>query len=331
MFRYILQRSLTYLVMVFITTTMGYFAAVTALKPALLEQEKVPKPSPEQVNRNFASLGLDPEMNPWDRYVQWLTNMVTKFDWGRSPNGAYINQEFGQRVWVSTRLLLVATILSIVIGIALGVYSAARQYKFSDRVITGYSYLVYIIPAPVAYFVVQQGATTINNIAVANGGEKIFYVTGISTPGLTGFWEITMDMAAHYVVPTFCMTIFGWAGYQIAQRQYLLDNVNADFVRTARAKGLTRNQAITRHALRVSFIPVAQSIAYQIPMIFAGAFFAETVFAWPGIGKWSIDSISAQDVNAATVTLAYGSALFAVGAIIADIATTIVDPRVRIS
>ena len=77
----------------------------------------------------------------------------------------------------------------------------------SDRVITGYSYLVYIIPAPVAYFVVQQGATTINNIAVANGGEKIFYVTGISTPGLTGFWEITMDMAAHYVVPTFCMTI----------------------------------------------------------------------------------------------------------------------------
>ena len=217
------------------------------------------------------------------------------------------------------------------IGIALGVYSAARQYKFSDRVITGYSYLVYIIPAPVAYFVVQQGATTINNIAVANGGEKIFYVTGISTPGLTGFWEITIDMAAHYIVPTFCMTIFGWAGYQIAQRQYLLDNVNADFVRTARAKGLTRNQAITRHALRVSFIPVAQSIAYQIPLIFAGAFFAETVFAWPGIGKWSIDSISSQDVNAATVTLAYGSALFAVGAIIADIATTIVDPRVRIS
>ena len=309
MFRYILQRSLTYLVMVFITTTMGYFAAVTALKPALLEQEKVPKPSPEQVNRNFASLGLDPEMNPWDRYVQ----------------------EFGQRVWVSTRLLLVATILSIVIGIALGVYSAARQYKFSDRVITGYSYLVYIIPAPVAYFVVQQGATTINNIAVAHGGEKIFYVTGISTPGLTGFWEITIDMAAHYIVPTFCMTIFGWAGYQIAQRQYLLDNVNADFVRTARAKGLTRNQAITRHALRVSFIPVAQSIAYQIPLIFAGAFFAESVFAWPGIGKWSIDSISSQDVNAATVTLAYGSALFAVGAIIADIATTIVDPRVRIS
>ena len=120
MFRYILRRSLTYLVMVFLTTTMGYFAAVTTLKPALLEQEKVPRPSPEQVNRTLTSLGLDPEMSAWDRYIQWLTNVVTKFDWGRSPNSAYINQEFGQRLWVSTRLMLAATILTIIIGVALG-------------------------------------------------------------------------------------------------------------------------------------------------------------------------------------------------------------------
>ena len=327
MFRYVLQRSLTYLVMVFITTTMGYFAAVITLQPALLEQEKIPKPTPEQIQRNFASLGLDPSKSAWDRYIEWLTNVVTKFDWGRSPNGAYVNEEFGQRVWVSFRLMIAATILTIVIGVALGVFTAARQYKLSDRVITGYSYLVYIIPAPVAYFLVQTAAIQINQSA----GETIFYVTGISSPGVTGFWDTIIDLAEHYAVPTFCMTVLGWSAYQIAQRQYLLDNVNADFVRTARAKGLTRNQAITRHALRVSFIPVAQSIAYQVPAIFAGAFFAETIFAWPGIGKWSIDAISQQDVNAATATLAYGSVLFAIGAIIADIATSIVAPRVRIS
>ena len=327
MFRYVLQRSLTYLVMVFITTTMGYFAAVITLQPALLEQEKIPRPTPEQIQRNFASLGLDPSKSAWDRYIEWLTNVVTKFDWGRSPNGAYVNEEFGQRVWVSFRLMIAATILTIVIGVALGVFTAARQYKLSDRVITGYSYLVYIIPAPVAYFLVQTAAIQINQSA----GETIFYVTGISSPGVTGFWDTIIDLAEHYAVPTFRMTVLGWSAYQIAQRQYLLDNVNADFVRTARAKGLTRNQAITRHALRVSFIPVAQSIAYQVPAIFAGAFFAETIFAWPGIGKWSIDAISQQDVNAATATLAYGSVLFAIGAIIADIATSIVDPRVRIS
>ncbi|ORC22188.1 MULTISPECIES: ABC transporter permease [Rothia] len=327
MIKYLLRRAATYAIMIFLTTSGGYFLAVNSLNPALLEQERVPRPTPEQIQSNFSALNLDPSMSSWERYTQWLTNIVLHWDWGRSPNGAFINAEFGQRVWVSTRLYLIAVLLSLVIGVALGVYSAARQYKFSDRVITGYSYLVYILPAPIAYFLVQLGAVAINNMS----GERIFFVTGISSPGVEPGIPYILDLAAHYIVPTFCITIMSWGGYQIAQRQYLLDSVNADFVRTARAKGLTRNQAIRRHALRVSFIPVAQSIAYTVPAIFTGGFFAEAIFAWPGIGLWSVQAIGAQDVNAAVATLAYGSFIFAVGAIIADIATTVVDPRVRIS
>ncbi len=325
MFKYILRRSLTYVVMIFLITSAGYFLAVQTMNPALLEQEKIPRPTPEQVQQNFASLGLDPTKSAWERYVEWLSNIIFHFDWGRSPSGAYVNSEFGQRVWVSTRLFLAAIILSLIIGVALGVFSAARQYKASDRIITGYSYLVYIIPAPIGYFLVQLGAVAINQSA----GHRIFYVTGISSPGVAPGWPTIVDMAAHYLVPTFCITIMSWGGYQISQRQYLLDNVNADFVRTARAKGLTRNQAITRHALRVSFIPVAQSIAFTVPAIFSGGFFAEAIFAWPGVGLWSLEAIGKQDVNVATATLAYGAVIFAIGAILADIATTIVDPRVR--
>lgn len=326
MLRYLGKRALTYLVMIFLTTTAGYFLAVSSLKPALLEQEKIPRPTPEQVANSFRLLGLDPHLNPWERYVQWLGGIVTRWDWGRSPNGAYVNAEFADRVMISTRLFIASIILTLIIGVALGVYSAARQYKFQDRAITSYSYLVHILPAPIAYFLVQLGAIGINDAV----GERIFFVTGISTPGIEAGWPAFVDLVAHYVVPTFAMTVFGWAGYQIAQRQYLLDNVNADFVRTARAKGLTRNQAITRHALRVSFIPVAQSIAFTIPAIFTGGFFAEAIFAWPGVGLWSIDAIGKQDVNVATAMLAYGSVIFAIGAILADFATTLVDPRVRV-
>lgn len=325
MFKYILKRTFIYLIMIFLVTSAGYFLAVQTMNPALLEQEKIPRPTPEQIQQNFSSLKLDPTMSPWERYVQWLSDVVLHWDWGRSPSGAYVNGEFGQRVWVSTRLFLAAVILSLIIGVALGVYSAARQYKASDRIITGYSYLVYIVPAPIGYFLVQVAAVAINQAA----GDRIFYVTGISTPGVAPGLPTIIDMVAHYLVPTFCITIMSWGGYQIAQRQYLLDNVNADFVRTARAKGLTRNQAITRHALRVSFIPVAQSIAFTIPSIFAGGFFAEAIFAWPGVGLWSLDAIGKQDVNVATATLAYGAVLFAIGAILADILTTVVDPRVR--
>ncbi|MCA4135617.1 ABC transporter permease [Arthrobacter sp. M4] len=327
MLKYLLKRSGIYVVMIFLTTSAGYLLAVSALKPALLEQERVPRPTPEQVANSFRLLGLDPNKNTWERYAEWLGAVVTRWDWGRSPNGAFINAEFGERVWVSTRLFLASIILTLFIGVALGVYSAARQYKFPDRVITSYSYLAYILPAPVAYFLVQLGAITINEAA----GKRIFFVTGISTPGVDAGWAQFVDLVAHYAVPTFAITVLGWGTYQIAQRQYLLDNVNADFVRTARAKGLTRNQAISRHALRVSFIPVAQSIAFTVPAIFAGGFFAEKIFAWHGVGSWSIDSIALQDVNAATATLAYGSLIFAIGAILADFATTLVDPRVRVA
>ncbi|MGW9413825.1 ABC transporter permease [Arthrobacter cupressi] len=326
MLRYLGKRALTYLVMIFLTTSAGYFLAVSSLKPALLEQEKIPRPSPEQVANSFRLLGLDPNLNPWERYIQWLGGILTRWDWGRSPNGAYVNAEFADRVMISTRLFIASIILTLIIGVALGVYSAARQYKFQDRAITSYSYLVHILPAPIAYFLVQLGAIGINDAV----GERLFFVTGISTPGIEPGWPAFVDLVAHYAVPTFAMTVFGWAGYQIAQRQYLLDNVNADFVRTARAKGLTRNQAITRHALRVSFIPVAQSIAFTIPAIFTGGFFAEAIFAWPGVGLWSIDAIGKQDVNVATAMLAYGSVIFAIGAILADFATTLVDPRVRV-
>lgn len=326
MLKYLLKRSGIYAVMIFLTTSAGYLLAVSTLQPALLEQERIPRPTPEQVTSSFRLLGLDPTKSPWERYVDWLLAIVTRWDWGRSPNGAYINSEFGDRVWISTRLFLASIILTLIIGVALGVYSAARQYSLQDRAITSYSYLVYIVPAPIAYFLVQLGAININETV----GERIFFVTGISTPGIEGGWAQFVDLLAHYAVPTFAITVVGWGTYQIAQRQYLLDNVNADFVRTARAKGLTRNQAIARHALRVSFIPVAQSIAFTIPAIFAGGFFAEKIFAWHGVGSWSIDAIALQDVNAATATLAYGSVIFALGAILADFATTLVDPRVRV-
>lgn len=313
--------------MIFITTTATYFLAVSTMRPALLEQEKIPRPTPEQVQANFASLGLDPTKNPWERYTDWLLGVVTRWDWGRSPNGGFINTQFGDRVWVSTRLIIVSLILTIIIGVALGVYSAARQYKVSDRVITGYSYFVYILPAPVGYFLIQLLAIKINEWT----GTQSLFVTGISSVGTEPGWPTIVDLAAHYVVPTFALTILGWQGYQVAQRQYLLDNVNADFVRTARAKGLTRNQAIRKHALRVSFIPVAQSIAFTIPLLFTGAIFAEQIFAWPGIGRWSFDVISQADVNGTVATVTFGSLIFAIGAVLADFATTLVDPRVRVS
>lgn len=328
MFKYLGKRLVTYIVMGFIATSAAYLLAVSFFRPgqSLENMANGKRRTPEEVASMLRSLGLDPTLHPLQRYFQWLKNVVFHFDWGMSPNGQSVNFEFANRMWISFWLQILATVLTIVIGVALGVWSAARQYKASDRIITGYSYLTFILPVPVFYILVQLGFITLNRTF----GWSI-PVTDVHDPTVTEFWPALLDYAAHYFVPALALTAYGWAGYQVGQRQYLLDNINADFVRTARATGLTRLQAIRKHALRVSFIPVAQSIAYTIPNLFTGAFYAESIFNWPGLGKWSIGAITGNDVNVAAVSVAYAAAVFAIGAIMADFATTLIDPRVRMS
>lgn len=85
MLRYLAKRAITYVFMIFLTTSAGYLLAVSTLQPALLEQERIPRPTPEQVVNSFRLKGLDPTLNPWERYVDWLTGIVTRWDWGGAP------------------------------------------------------------------------------------------------------------------------------------------------------------------------------------------------------------------------------------------------------
>lgn len=326
---YILRRLANYFVMIFVATTVAYFAAVSFLKPEGPMLNVTPRPTPETVTSRLAAAGLDPRKSPVERYGEWLKNIVFHWDWGKSPNGQPVGQEFFSRALVSGRLVFLAMVLSIIIGVALGIYTASRQYKLGDRLVTYLSYFIQTIPAPVLYLVVQMTGIKVNDVT----GQRIFYVSGIESPdGSDGFLPHLLDLLQHLVLPTVALTILSYVGYQLLQRSLLLDNINADYVRTARAKGLTKAQAVRKHALRTSFIPVAQTIAFAVPSIFAGTFIIESVFAWQGLGNYTLNAITmTQDVNVTVASMAFGGFLFAIGAIIADLSVAIVDPRVRVS
>lgn len=326
---YVLKRMANYLVMIFVATSIAYFAAVTFMRPQTRLLQRTPRPTPEQVDTQLRTLNLDPHMSAVERYWQWLTNILFHWDWGFGADGSVVNDQFFSRAIVSARLVLIATLLSIIIGVALGVVAAARQYKLSDRLITYLTYFISVIPAPVIYLLVQMGGIKANESV----GSRLLYVTGMrSAPAKPDGWPRLVDEMQHLILPTIALTIVAYTGYTILQRSLLLDNVNADYVRTARAKGLTRMQAIGKHALRTSFIPVAQSIAFQIPGIFAGTFIVETVFAWQGLGRWTLDAITmTQSVNIAVAGVAFGGLMFAIGAILADLSVAIVDPRARVN
>lgn len=327
MFKYIIKKTVSWLLMIFLATNIAYFLAATFLDPRSNYVGRRPPLSPEQINSMLEPYNLSPDTPLLERWWTWLTNILLHWDWGRSPVGDMVNDQISYRVWVSAQLLLLATLLSIIIGVAVGVYTASRQYKVGDRVWQGMSIIAMNTHVVVASIAVVAIALKINETT----GKRIFYVVGSSSLDVQGFFPKLIDLGQHLVLPTVSLVFISYASYHMTQRTLLLDNLNADYVRTARAKGLTRAQAIRKHALRTSIIPVATSVAFSIPGIFTGAVMTERIFGWNGMGQYFIETISRNDINGAVAVAAFGAAMTAVSAILADLVVVALDPRVRVS
>lgn len=313
--------------MIVVATNLTYFLANLFLDPRANYLQLRPPRTPEQIARSLAQYHLDPNTPLLQRWWDWISGIVLRWDWGYSPIGESVNTQIAFRIGVSAQLVVFSLILSTSIGIALGVYTASRQYRFADRFHQGLSIITLNIPIVVASLVVVLLAIVLNQSL----GSTLLYVAGAQSPTISGFWPTVVDRIQHLVLPTISLTMISYAGYHLLQRSLLLDNINSDYVRMARAKGLTRQVAIRRHGLRTSLIPVATSIAFAIPALFTGAVLTETIFAWQGMGQYFIQTISKNDVHGAVAVAAFGALMTAVGAILADIAVVVLDPRVRVT
>ncbi|MCA1221291.1 ABC transporter permease [Streptomyces sp. 8L] len=327
MLRHVTRKAAGWLLMIVVATNATYFLASWFLDPRSNFKELRPVRSEAQIDRALAPYNLDPRVPLVERWWDWLSSVVLRFDWGKSPTGVSVNGEIGYRALVSAELVVFATILSVVVGVTLGVYTASRQYRWTDRVSQAVSIVVFNIPAPVAALAVVFAAIWLNQ----HLGLRFLYVAGENSPNVQGLLPTIGDRLLHLILPTLTLTLMGYVGYHLTQRSLLLDTINADFVRTARATGLTRTQAIRRHALRTALIPTATTVAFSVPAIFTGAVITETIFGWNGMGQYFIQTISKNDVHGTVATAAFAAALTAVGAILADIATVFLDPRVRVS
>jgi peptide/nickel transport system permease protein len=325
--KYLLRRSLGWLLMIVVATNLTYFLAWGFLDPKNNFVGRRPPLSPEQIDQQLIPKNLSDTVPLIERWWTWLSNILLRWDWGVSPTGGSVNEQVAYRMWVSAELVLGATIISTILGIALGVYTASRQYKLADRIGQATSIITMNVNIVVAALALVLLAINFNEWV----GVRVFYVTGSSSKGVEGFFPVLVDALQHLVLPTIALVIVGYANIHFLQRSLLLDNIGADYVRTARAKGLTKPQAIRKHALRTSMIPVATQVAFTIPAIFTGAVLTETIFAWNGMGRYFVDALAKNDINATVAIAAFGAVLTAIGAILADIAVVVLDPRVRVS
>ncbi|WPF69666.1 ABC transporter permease [Corynebacterium sp. 21KM1197] len=327
MVRYLFRKTLSWLVVIFLATNLAYLMAATFLDPRSNYAGRRPPLSSEQIADILTPFNLNPDVSLVQRWWTWFQGVILHWDWGVSPVGDAVQDQIGHRMLVSAQLLLLATILSVVMGVAVGVYTASRQYRRGDRAWQGISIILMNTHVVVASLVVVAAGLWINRVT----GLRIFYVTGATSPDIVGFFPRLLNAGQHLLLPTIALVAISYAGYHMMQRSLLLDNISADYVRTARAKGLTRNQAVRRHALRTSIIPVATSVAFSIPGIFTGAVMTEQIFAWNGMGQYFIQTISRNDVHGATAVAAFSALMVGISAILADIFVVLLDPRVRVS
>jgi len=322
---YIARRVGTWAVLVFVAVNLTYFVAAAFLDPRSNYAARRPPLPPAVVDAQLTAYNLNDKTPILERWWHWLTGILLHWDWGTSPVGESVNGQIAYRAGVSAQLVFGATVLATLLGVGLGVYTAMRQYQVSDRVFQAISIFFINLPIAVLGLAVVLIGITINQ----KTGQSIFLVSGARSIDIHGFWPTVVDRLKHLALPTITLVLGQYAGLHFLQRSLLLDTVDADYVRTARAKGLTRGRAVRKHALRTAIIPVAVGVAFAIPAIFTGAVITETIFGWEGMGRYFVTSINTNDIHGAVAVAAFGALATAIGAILADVAVVMLDPRVR--
>ncbi|HVQ85444.1 MAG TPA: ABC transporter permease [Mycobacterium sp.] len=325
MIRFLARRFLNYIVLLVLASLLAFCLASVTFRPLDTYTQRHPLPPKELIDRKAHELGLDKPIPI--RYAKWVAG-VAHGDFGTTVTGHPVSRELWHRIGISLRLVVTGSVLGTLIGVILGAWGAIRQYRLSDRVITVLSLIILSIPSFVLAGLLILAALRVNNFI----GVRIFLYTGETSPVPPGgLWDHFVDRVQHLVLPTLTLALQAMAGFSRYQRNAMLDVLGEDFIRTARAKGLTRRRALFKHGLRTALIPLATLFAYGVSGLVVGAVFVEKIFGWHGMGEWVVLGISTQDTNVvAAITLFSGLAILLAG-LLSDIFYALLDPRVRVT
>ena len=325
--RYLLKRTINYLVMLFLATSFTYFLAGIALDPRLNFDRTNPRLNWDAINQVLTDNNVNPDTPIFTRYWRWLKGIVLDWDWGKNWKDGAVATEIAGRMWVSFRLVTPGFLIGVTIGILLGAWTATRQYKASDNAFTLWSLVTISTPTAVIAVVLQILATKFNRATGWNWFEFLGERGNHSGSYISPF----LDRLQHLLLPTITLVILQVAVFSRYQRSLMLDTLNADYVRTARAKGLLRRRALFKHALRTAMIPTTTLFAFGIASVFVGATFTETLFGWHGMGEYLILALQKNDINSTVAVTAFAAVMFFIGAMLSEVKEVALDPRVRVS
>lgn len=324
MIPFLLRRVVQAIPTLFLASILIFFVIQLAPGDFLTPAKLNPNITPEQIAALQRNFGLDRPV--WQQYLLWMGNMF-QGDFGLSFQYQQpVMNIVWPRVLNSLWLVLLYIVLFYTIAIPVGVYGAVRQNSLGDKSISVVLYFLLGFPSfflslIVIYFILQVRNATGWDVPV--GGMTSNNYEQLSPLGRM------LDVAKHIAIPALVLAIHGAAGLTRVIRGQMLEVMRSDYIRTARAKGVSERSAIWKHTFRNAILPIVAGIGGLLPAIISGAGFLEVVFAYPGITPMLLTAINTQDLYLIAGFTVITTVLLIVGNAISDLLLAVVDPRVK--
>ncbi len=282
---------------------------------ALLNPEQMANMGPEWVEAQKESLGLNDPAPV--RYFKWLGQALQGNLGYSSADRMPVLEKIGERIFPTLRLMSVVIVVSVVVGVPLGVISALKQYSWIDYLLTVLGFLAVSIPGFfLALVLIYVFALQLDWLPA----------TGMYTVGQP---RTLWDSFTHLILPATVLGLSQAAPIIRYTRASLLETIRQDYVITARSKGLAERRIIAGHALRNALIPIITIVALQIPGLLSGTVIIEQVFAWPGMGSLAISAVQGRDYNTLMGINLIAAIMILASNLLADVVYAFVDPRIK--
>ncbi|MDR7103622.1 ABC transporter permease [Croceicoccus sp. BE223] len=316
MLRFLLNRATQIVALLVIVSLIGFFVLNLIPGGPLAQYALDPGMTQADIERLKEQLGLNRPL--WVQYLDWAWRLV-RGDWGTSfRDGAAVLDVIGGHLMATLLLMGSSTVIAIAVGTWVGIRGATHRYSTFDNVATIGAMVALSIPTfwfglvGIYIFSLKLGWLPAGNM----------YTVGDQS---------LLDYLHHLIMPSIVLALVHIAVWSRYMRTATLDVINQDFVKTARAKGLSERRILMKHVVGNALLPMITLAGMQLPAILTGALVTETVFTWPGMGRLFLDSISYGDYPVVMGLLMFSAVLVIFANLLADIAIAIVDPRIRLS
>ncbi len=310
MLRYTIKRLLQSCITVLVIVTIVFLLMRMLPTDYYFTEEQLMKLRREELDDILRAAGLlDPPLVQLGRFYRQLA----RFDLGTSrriQSGVPVTELIGQKFGISMRLGWTSLALSLVLGVVFGVVQAMYKGRFWDHVGTAYTVFVRAVPALVSY--------------------SLILVLGSRLLRLPSMYS-TREVLKSSILPVVCLSIGSIAGNMVWMRRYLVDELNKDYIRLAKLKGMSTRSVMYKHVLKNAFVPMAQYLPQSVLLVTSGSLLVERFFSVPGMGSLLTDAIHRYDLNVVQSLVMLYASMGIVGLFLGDVLMTLLDPRIRLT